>query len=59
MGTSRVRNSGAFVVIALILTLLSAALPSSGGDASKVVDAENGAQLAIDEANASNLLPGY
>ena len=92
MSTSRVRSSGACVVVALLLTLMSAcgttnratttvsptptvtatqtatgpaviklgaALPSSGGEASKVVDAENGMQLAIEGANASTLLPGF
>lgn len=92
MFTFCVRVGGAFVAMALILTLLSAcgttktatttasptttgtaaqtdtrpvvikigaALPSSGVDARKVLDAENGAQLAIDTANANNLLPGY
>lgn len=92
MSTSRVRSSGTFVAMALILTLVSAcgatnnaiptasptargtaaptgtgpvvikigaALPSSGPDASKGVDAENGAQMAVDAANASTLLPGY
>src|SRR5579859_4234772 len=42
-----------------VVIKIGATLPSSGVDARKVLDAENGAQLAIDTANANNLLPGY
>jgi len=34
-------------------------LPVSGGDASSGKPAENGAHMAVDEANAANLIPGY
>ena len=34
-------------------------LPVSGGDASSGKPAENGAHMAVDEANAANAIPGY
>jgi branched-chain amino acid transport system substrate-binding protein len=34
-------------------------LPVSGGDTSSGKPTENGAHLAIDEANAANAIPGY
>lgn len=34
-------------------------LPTSGQDISNGLPAQDGAQLAVDEANAKNLLPGY
>ncbi len=34
-------------------------LPVSGGDASSGKPAENGARMAVDEANAANFIPGY
>lgn len=42
-----------------VVIKIGAALPASGVDANRAVDAENGVQLAIDAANASTLLPGF
>ncbi len=42
-----------------IVIKIASDLPTSGAAASAGTPAQNGAQMAVDEANASNFLPGY
>jgi branched-chain amino acid transport system substrate-binding protein len=44
---------------ATVLIKIATDLPASGQDASSGKPAENGAHLAVDQANQQNLIPGY
>ena len=52
-------TSGSSTPTATITIKIATDLPVSGADASSGKPAENGAHLAVDEANAANFLPGY
>jgi branched-chain amino acid transport system substrate-binding protein len=55
-GTGTGTNTGSNQTI---IIKIATELPVSGQDASSGKPAENGAHMAVDEANASNFLPGY
>lgn len=55
-GTGTGGNSG---TSGTTIIKIAADLPTSGAAASNGVPTQNGVQMAIDEANAQNILPGY
>jgi branched-chain amino acid transport system substrate-binding protein len=58
-GTSTTTGTGSSSTSSVITIKIGSEFPTSGGDASSGKPAENGVALAVNEANATNFMPGY